>query len=129
MAKGKFEIFGVGIKIELARTENKWNQEELAKRVKVIRQTIGRWENGETMPDEEDLQKIALATGKPLSFFLPTGVTPEQASVLNDPIAFNIASMAHKKSQDVKNTVKDMLDCLPNLTPERRQAILTLCKQ
>lgn len=134
MAERKFEIFKIGLKIELARTEKGLNQEELAKKIKVQRQTIGRWENGETLPDNIDLQNIAAATGKPLSFFLPgevqvpPGITPEILEALQDPIAVKALLVTYKNKQDIKSTIKTLLETLPSLSPEKRQAIIALCR-
>ena len=41
------------------RKENAWSQEELAEKLNVTRQTISKWELGQTTPDMDNLTKIA----------------------------------------------------------------------
>lgn len=43
--------------------------EVLASAVGVSRQTLSRWEKGETEPDASELAGLAAATGKPIDFF------------------------------------------------------------
>lgn len=45
------------------------SQEELAERVGVSSQTVGRWERGVVAPQGQNLVRLAEATGKPLEFF------------------------------------------------------------
>lgn len=122
-------------KIILARRESKLTQAQLADKIDVDMQTYSRWERGVIKKIPTDaLEKIAEATGKPLSFFLPeeaqipSGIDPKILEALQDPIAVQALLITFKNTQDIKNTIKSLLDCLPNLTPEKRQAILALCK-
>lgn len=73
MTEKKFKLFGIGKKIELARINFEITQINLAKKLKISRVKLWRWESGKNIPNIDDLQKIATATGKPLSYFLPTG--------------------------------------------------------
>ncbi|MDD3341672.1 MAG: helix-turn-helix transcriptional regulator [Bacilli bacterium] len=41
------------------RTEAKLTQEQLAEQLSVARQTISKWETGETVPDLESIKKLA----------------------------------------------------------------------
>ena len=122
-------------KIELARREKGWTQEKLAEETGVHRVTIVNYEQAEeNITDFIILKKIAVATGKPLAFFvseetpLPPGITSEQLEILNDPVFLKVIMPAFKNKKDIKNTVIGILERLPNLTPEKRQAILALCK-
>lgn len=54
--------------------------------------------------------------------------SPEILEALKDPIAVKALIMTYKNTQDIKNTIKSFLECLPNITPEKRQALLALCK-
>jgi transcriptional regulator with XRE-family HTH domain len=54
-------------KLREARGER--SLEDLAKTINVSRQTVSRWEKGETEPDASELAGIAAATGKPLEYF------------------------------------------------------------
>jgi len=55
-------------------------------------------------------------------------LSPEILEIINDPFALKIAKMALKNRKDIKNTIEALLECLPNLSPEKRQAILALCR-
>lgn len=56
------------------------------------------------------------------------GISPDILEALQDPIAVKALLITHKNSQDIKNSIKALLDCLPTLTIEKRQAILALCR-
>lgn len=74
-ASRKLEL---GRRIREARQEKRWKQKHLAAAVHVEPVTVSRWERGQHEPDIDMLEQIALATGKPLSFFLDVVVTPDQ---------------------------------------------------
>lgn len=64
----------IGKKIEISRREKNWTQSELAKHSGVDRTTISWYENGKIKKiGLENLTKIALSLGKPLSFFTDSG--------------------------------------------------------
>lgn len=46
-------------KIMKLRKENAWSQEEFANKLNVSRQTVSKWELGQTIPDTDNLTKIA----------------------------------------------------------------------
>lgn len=50
-------------KLEKLRKQNAWSQEEFAEKLGVTRQTISKWELGQTTPDTEKLTKIASIFG------------------------------------------------------------------
>lgn len=50
-------------KLMKLRKENAWSQEEFAEKINVSRQTISKWELGQTIPDTENLSKIATIYG------------------------------------------------------------------
>ena len=50
-------------KLMKLRKQNAWSQEELAEKLDVTRQTISKWELGQTTPDTENLNKIATIFG------------------------------------------------------------------
>ena len=47
--------------LRLKRKERGLSQEELASRLHVVRQTISKWEKGQSVPDAEQLIKLGLA--------------------------------------------------------------------
>ena len=46
--------------LKLARKAKGLSQEELAIKLNVVRQTISKWETGETIPDIDSLKKLAV---------------------------------------------------------------------
>ena len=42
------------------RKKNGWSQEELGYKLDVSRQTVSKWESGQTTPDLERLRKLAI---------------------------------------------------------------------
>lgn len=49
----------IGMNIRILRKKLKVSQEELAERVDVSRQTIAKWENGESLPDIHKCRRLA----------------------------------------------------------------------
>ena len=58
-------------RIKQAREERNMSQEELAKRIYKNRVTISDYERGRTQVSASDLQQIAYALEKPITFFYP----------------------------------------------------------
>ena len=54
----------IGNKIMELRKKNNLSQEELAEKVGVARQTISKWELGETAPDLKQAKKIFSTKGR-----------------------------------------------------------------
>lgn len=50
------------------------------------------------------------------------------ADAINDPIAVSALLVVHQNNPDIKKAIIHMLECLPSLSTEKRQAILALCK-
>ena len=46
-------------KIQALRCEKGWSQEELAKRLSVVRQTVSKWEKGLSVPDSDMIVRLA----------------------------------------------------------------------
>lgn len=53
-----------GHRMKVARVDKKWNQEDLAQASGVDRNSIARYETGETVPGLDKVYKIATALGK-----------------------------------------------------------------
>lgn len=77
LASGAEEI---GAKIRQARRRARLSQEDLARRVGVVAQTVSRWENGRSPVATHQLERISEATGQPLSFFVQDGNGPQNPS-------------------------------------------------
>ena len=54
------------------------SQEDLAERLHVSRQTISKWETGQSLPSAETLMALASALGTPLDFFSSEESHPTQ---------------------------------------------------
>lgn len=108
----KVEI-SIGRKIELARREKGWNQEELAKRTKINRTTISLYESdkGTENMSIDSLKRIAKATEKPICYFFSEEYTTENLpsnilGILKDPVVVRIAMFIHKHSEEIKEISK-----------------------
>ena len=55
-------------------------------------------------------------------------LSPDILAALQDPIAVKALLITFKNTQDIKNTIKALLETLPSLSSEKRQAILALCR-
>lgn len=64
--------------LRLKRKERGLSQEELASRLHVVRQTISKWEKGMSVPDSEQLIKIAVILETTVSELLGTKVENEE---------------------------------------------------
>lgn len=64
--------------LRLKRKERGLSQEELASRLHVVRQTISKWEKGMSVPDSEQLIKIAVILETTVSELLVTKVENEE---------------------------------------------------
>lgn len=59
----------IGELILIARNRANLSQEDLARRAEIGAITVWRYENGETMPTCDRLQRIAKATSHPVDWF------------------------------------------------------------
>jgi transcriptional regulator with XRE-family HTH domain len=63
----------LGARIRAARAAKGWKQKHLAAEVNVEPITVSRWERGATTPDLEVLNRLARATGRPVTYFVGGG--------------------------------------------------------
>jgi tetratricopeptide (TPR) repeat protein/transcriptional regulator with XRE-family HTH domain len=63
MADASLESLGTRLRRE--REKQGWTQQELAKKIEVSARSIGRWENGEAKPRQEQLDLLTEVFGKP----------------------------------------------------------------
>ena len=74
--------------LRLKRKERGLSQEELASRLHVVRQTISKWEKGMSVPDSEQLIKIAVILETTVSELLGTQVeNKEEPDRINTQLA------------------------------------------
>ena len=64
--------------LRLKRKERGLSQEELASRLHVVRQTISKWEKGQSVPDAEQLIKLAVILETTVSELLGTKAENEE---------------------------------------------------
>lgn len=93
----------LGRKIKQARQEKRWKQKHLAEQVHVEPVTVSRWERGQHEPDFDMLHAIAVATDKPLSFFID-----------DDPVSPGVAAQAEVLAEVVllREEVSEIRDAL-----------------
>ena len=63
-------------KLMKLRKENAWSQEEFADKLNVTRQTVSKWELGQTTPDTDNLTKIASVFGISVNDLLDENTNP-----------------------------------------------------
>jgi transcriptional regulator with XRE-family HTH domain len=119
--------------LKILRENAHLTQEEFAKKIDVGKRTVGSWEQGSRVPDSTQRKTICEFYGITEAELFggeSTGknIRPDIMEALQDTVAVKALLVTHKNSQDIKNTIKSLLDCIPHLTPEKRQAILALCK-
>lgn len=54
-------------------------------------------------------------------------ISSEILQAIEDPVAVKALLITHGGSADVKRAIKQLLDTFPNMAPEKRRAILSLC--
>ena len=70
----------LGNKIAEARKKNNFSQAELAQKVSISAQAVGKWERGESMPDITTLNRLAEIFGVDLNYFSENFQTVETES-------------------------------------------------
>lgn len=78
----------IGNKISEARKEKNLSQAQLAQRLSVSSQAVGKWERGESMPDIITFNRLAEILGVDLNYFSESfqSASPEKSSS-NSPVA------------------------------------------
>lgn len=76
----------LGENIKLLRKQHGYSQEILASQLNVVRQTISKWENGQSVPDADMLEKIASLFEVPVSTLLGTTVSDHNETSQNEEI-------------------------------------------
>ncbi|MFL5919986.1 MAG: helix-turn-helix domain-containing protein [Gaiellaceae bacterium] len=84
----------LGERIRSARAAKGWKQKHLAAEVEVEPITVSRWERGATTPDLEVLNRVASATGKPVSFFVAAPAEPDAGAASLEEAAARIETAA-----------------------------------
>ena len=113
MALGRREL---GRLIAQAREEAGLTQQELADRIGVkTAQSVSRYERGETEVRMRRLERIAEATGKPLTFFVKEAERVEDADALAE-LAARMEALEQREEQSVE-MLRELLRRLPSVEP------------
>ena len=123
----------IGQRIKELRNQKGWSQKELtaklAKFGKIGRSTISSWEinaNGPKPTNRKNLCEVFEITeaeffgGKPII----ESYGPDVSEALKDPTARRMLIITYKNKEGIKTS----LEIFSNLSAEKRQAILALCK-
>lgn len=66
-------------KITQLRKKNGWSQEELAEKMEVTRQSVSKWESGQSVPDLEKILKLSELFGVSTDYLLKEEIGEEEA--------------------------------------------------
>jgi len=125
-------------KIKALRKEHHLTQRELANKINCSKNTITSWERGIRSPNPVQRKKLCqiLDITEPELFGAPPIIrepgseylTAEILEALQDPVARKGLLLIFKSKKDLKEAIYSLLETLPHLPLEKRQAILALCK-
>lgn len=105
-------MFGENLKT--LRKNKGFTQEELAARLNVVRQTVSKWEKGQSVPDSEMLVRLAEIFGVPVSQLLGGPIEPdaqpdalaEQLARINEQLVIK-----NRRSKRVWKTIGIIVAC------------------
>jgi len=119
-------------RIKNLREQFNLTQQELADKVNCRKRTVSAWEQGTGIPDSMNRKKLCEVFGisEAILFGAPPTpkLSPEILEALQDPVAVKGLLIIHKNSQEIKDAIKALLETIPSLSAEKRQAILALCR-
>jgi len=119
----------LGGQIKLLRKTRGMSQEDLAKAIGVSKQAISAYETEARDPNPEQRAKLAEFFGlSEAGLFGAPSCSPEILEALQNPIAVQGLLLINKSDKDLRDAIRALLDILPNLTPDKRQALLALCR-
>jgi len=122
----------LGERIRELRNQKGWSQKELTIKLQLRSQgTVSSWETNVSEPNptqRKNLCKVFEISEAELFGGITSKISPEILAALEDSIAVKALLVTSKHPQEIKNAIKCLLDCLPNLSIEKRKAIVALCK-
>lgn len=103
----------LGRRIRKAREDIGLSQASLAEKIGYTQSTVAQWESAKRHPSIDDLFRISMATGKPVSWLLD--LTDEQGVPLR----------AERVAEELKAKVDELMRqvTLVNLTPKQEEAV------
>ena len=91
------------------RKEKGLNQEELAVKLHVVRQTVSKWENGLSVPDADVLIRLADVLDVSVSQLLGIETEPNNHQALADQLADLNEQLALKNQQESRISLQRFL--------------------
>ena len=89
-----------GDNLRQIRKSKKMSQEQLAEKVNVTRQSVSKWENGESYPEMNNILELCKIFNCKLNDFVHTDMT--DISSLDEEIVMNVVKFNEKKQKEVK---------------------------
>ena len=104
--------------IKSLRKQNGYSQETLANQLNVVRQTISKWETGQSVPDADMLEKLAAVFEVPVSTLLGNNFSANNEASQNEHIAKQLSILNEQlanQARSRKRTLKIVLISLVSL--------------
>ena len=89
-----------GDNLRQIRKDKKMSQEQLAEKVNVTRQSVSKWENGESYPEMNNILELCKIFNCKLNDLVHTDMT--DISSLDEEIVMNVVKFNEKKQKEVK---------------------------
>lgn len=89
-----------GDNLRQIRKDKKMSQEQLAEKVNVTRQSVSKWENGESYPEMNNILELCKIFNCKLNDLVHTDMT--DISSLDEDIVMNVVKFNEKKQKEVK---------------------------
>ena len=89
-----------GDNLRQIRKDKKMSQEQLAEKVNVTRQSVSKWENGESYPEMNNILELCEIFNCKLNDLVHTDMT--DISSLDEEIVMNVVKFNEKKQKEVK---------------------------
>ena len=100
-------------KLLLARKKSNLTQEELAEKIGVSRQTVAKWESGESLPDIERAAALAGALGVELNELTDTKEAEEKTAGPRGRYLFGVAEVNDKGQIVIPREARRVFDIKP----------------
>lgn len=123
----------IGQKITHIRKNNNLSQAQLAERLFISPQAVGKWERGESLPDIITLNSLANLVGVDLNYFSGNAENPEMENALSTENQSIPATLSKKSGKKIKwdlsklNLVNSDFSGLKNLQEKLSSANIQNC--
>lgn len=87
-------------KIMNERKKNGWSQEDLAQRLDVSRQSVSKWESGQSVPDLSRILKLAELFGVSTDYLLKDDMEENAIEVITETSDFNYKMVSMEEASD-----------------------------